>query len=75
VVIFVLNLTGAPVVVNVLDSNNNSFDIAPSDVHQFTDFPFQQVTFRLPNGLAPGTCRVRVFSQSLVSNTATFRML
>jgi len=75
VVIFVSNLTSAPTTVNLLDSNNNSFDVTPQDVHEFTDFPFSQVTFRLPSGLASGTCRVKVLSQSLVSNTATFRIL
>lgn len=78
VVIFTQNLpetfeSGA--IVNLIDSSNKSFEIAPIDVHQFTDFPFSQVTFRLPNGLSSGTCRVRVFSRSLVSNTATFRIL
>jgi hypothetical protein len=75
VVIFVSDLPAAAVTVNLLDSNNNSFDITPQDVHGFTDFPFSQVTFRLPTGLASGTCRVKVLSQSLVSNTATFRIL
>lgn len=74
-VIFVSNLSGSAVVVNVIDSNNNSFEITPIDVHEFTDVPFTQVTFRLPNGLASGTCKVRVFSQSLASNDATFRIL
>jgi hypothetical protein len=78
VVIFTQNLpetfeSGA--IVNLIDSSNKSFEIAPIDVHQFTDLPFSQVTFRLPNGLSSGTCRVRVFSRSLVSNTATFRIL
>ena len=75
VVIFVANLSGAAVTVNLVDSSNNSFDIIPADVHEFTDLPFSQVTFRLPNGLAAGTCKVKVSSQGQVSNTATFRIL
>jgi len=75
VVIFVSDLPAAAVTVNLVDSNNNSFDVTPQDVHEFTDFPFSQITFRLPSGLASGTCRVKVLSQSLVSNTATFRIL
>ena len=78
VVIFVANLPGTStsgVIINLIDGSNKSFEISPFDVHEFTDFPFNQVTFRLPNGLASGTCRVRVFSNSLVSNTATFRIL
>ena len=74
-VIFVANLPSPTLTVNLLDSQNHSFDITPIDVHQFTEFPFQQVTFRLPNGLSSGTCRVKVISNSQVSNTATFRIL
>ncbi|HEV8428215.1 MAG TPA: hypothetical protein VGQ41_09975 [Pyrinomonadaceae bacterium] len=78
VVIFTLNLPESfesGLKVNLIDSSNKSFEITPIDVHQFTEFSFSQVTFRLPNGLSSGTCKVRVFSRSLVSNTATFRML
>ena len=75
VVIFVANLPSQTLTVNLLDNNNNSFDITPIDVHEFTDLQFSQVTFRLPNGLSSGTCRVKVISQSVASNTATFRIL
>ena len=76
--IFVENMPdvqASSVVVNLIDSNNTSFEIIPQDVHGFTDLQFTQITFRLPNGLAPGTCRVKVTTQNLVSNTATFRVL
>ena len=78
VVIFAQNLPEtfeSGTIINLIDSSNKSFEVAPIDVHQFTEFSFSQVTFRLPNGLSSGTCRVRVFSRSLVSNTATFRIL
>jgi hypothetical protein len=78
VVIFAQNLPEAfesGAIINLIDGSNKSFEVAPIDVHQFTDFPFSEVTFRLPNGLSSGTCRVRIFSRSLVSNTATFRVL
>jgi hypothetical protein len=76
VAIFVANLPATPqVTVNLIDSSNKLYEITPVAINQFTEVPFHQVTFRLPNGLSSGTCRVRVFSQSLVSNTATFRML
>ena len=78
VVIFAANLPESfesGVIVNLIDGSNKSFEITPIDVHQFTEFSFSQVTFRLPDGLSSGTCRVKVFSRSLVSNTATFRML
>lgn len=69
------NVTAASVEVNLIDSNNTSFNITPQDVHEFTDLQFTQVTFRLPTGMASGTCRVKVTTQNLVSNTATFRIL
>jgi hypothetical protein len=78
VVIFAQNLPGSSasgVIINLVDSSNQSYEIAPIDVHDFTEFPFSQITFRLPSGLSSGTCKVRVLSRSLVSNTATFRML
>ncbi|HKU75337.1 MAG TPA: hypothetical protein VJR02_15610 [Pyrinomonadaceae bacterium] len=78
VAVFVANMPNVPassVVVNLIDSNNASFNITPVAVHEFTDLQFTQVTFRLPNGLAAGTCRVKVSTQTLTSNTATFRIL
>lgn len=78
VVIFVANLPGTGTsgkTINLIDGSNKSFEIVPIAIHEFTEFPFSQITFRLPNGLSSGTCRLRVFSNSLVSNTATFRIL
>lgn len=74
VVIFVANLPGGAVTVNLVDSANNSFDITPISVNEFTELQFSQITFRLPTGLAVGTCRVKVVSQSGASNIATFRI-
>jgi hypothetical protein len=74
VAIFVANLPDGPVTVNLVDSNNQSYNITPQDVHGFTDLEFNQVTFRLPSGLPVGTCRVKVISQGQESNTATFRI-
>jgi|GEM_PF-1993082 hypothetical protein len=75
VVIFVANLPSPTLTVNLVDNNGSSFNITPIDVHEFTDLPFSQVTFRLPNGMSPGTAKVKVISQGLTSNTATFRLL
>jgi hypothetical protein len=75
VAIFVANMANvSSVTVNLIDSNNQSYDIPSQDVHFMTDFDFAQVTFRLPDNLPPGTCHVKVISQSLASNTATFRI-
>ena len=77
VVIFVSNLAGVPassVVVNLIDNNNQSYDIPAQDVRVVPNFDFTQVTFRLPSNLPAGTCRIKVTAQGLFSNTATFRI-
>ena len=77
VVIFVRRFPSVPpasaVVVNLIDSNNSAQDITALDVRAVPNQDLVQVTFRLPN-LPPGTCRIRVLSQGLVSNIATFRI-
>jgi hypothetical protein len=75
VVIFLANMAVVPsVVVNLVDSQNVSRDITSQDVRLMPDSNFVQVTFRLPDNLPSGTCRVKVVSGSLSSNTATFRI-
>lgn len=78
VVVFVRNLPSVPaasaVVVNLIDSSNNPQDITAQDVRAVPNQDFIQVTFRLPSGLPAGTCRIRVLSQGLFSNTATIRI-
>ena len=76
VLIFVRNLPSVPassVVVNLIDSGNITHDITAQDVRAVPNQDFSQITFRLPN-LPPGTCRIKVVSQGLFSNTATFRI-
>ena len=77
VVIFVRNLPNVPassVVVNLIDSGNNTQDITAQDVRAVPNQDFIQITFRLPSNLPAGTCRIKVVSQGLFSNTATFRI-
>jgi hypothetical protein len=77
VLIFVRNLPNVPassVVVNLIDSGNNTQDITAQDVRAVPNQDFTQITFRLPSNLPAGTCRIKVVSQGLFSNTATFRI-
>ena len=80
VVLFVANLQlaqGEPsssVVVNVVDANNQSFDLAAEDVRLVPRFTFTQVIFRLPDNLAVGTCVVRVKAHGQISNSGTVRI-
>ena len=77
VVILVRNLPNVPasaVVVNLIDSSNNSRDLTTQDVRAVPNQDFTQITFRLPDNLPAGTCRIKVVAQGVFSNTATFRI-
>lgn len=80
VLIFVTNLqlnqgeTASAVVVSLIDSNNQTFNIPAQDVRSVPNQAFTQVTFRLPNGLAVGTCQFSVIAHGQTSNTATLRI-
>jgi len=76
-VIFVINMPIVPassVVVNLIDSNNQSYNITPQDVRVVPNFEFVQITFRLSNNLPVGTCKIKVIAQGQTTNTATFRI-
>jgi hypothetical protein len=76
-VIFVINIPIVPassVVVNLIDSNNQSYNIIPQDARVVANFEFVQITFRLPNNLPVGTCKIKVIAQGQTTNTATFRI-
>ena len=62
------------VVVNLVDSNHQNYDIPAEDVRPVPNFNFVQVVFRLPNNLAVGTCLITVKAHAQVSNVGTFRI-
>jgi hypothetical protein len=78
VLVFVTHLQLLPgepsssVIVHLVDSNNQSYDIPAEDVRR-TSSPVQ-VTFRLPNNLAVGTCTVTIKAHAQVSNAGTIRI-
>ena len=80
VMIFVTNLqlvqgeTASAVVVNLIDQNNQSYDITAEDVRTVPNFGFTQVTFRLPNNLPDGTCVLKVKAHGQSSNIGTIRI-
>ena len=80
VLIFVQNLrlnqgeTSANVIVNLLDANNQSFDVPAADVRAMPNTDLTQVLFRLPDGLATGTCTVTVKAHGQSSNIGTIRI-
>src|SRR5262249_57929176 len=70
-------LPGEPssnVVVNLVDSSNQSFDVPAEDIRSVPNFDFVQVIFRLPNNLAVGTCIVKVKAHGQVTNSASIRI-
>ena len=80
VVIFVQNLQllsgeqSSVVVVNLIDSNNVTYNIPAEDVRVVPTFGFAQVTFRLPNNLAVGSCSISVSAHGQLSNGGTIRI-
>jgi N-acetylneuraminic acid mutarotase len=78
VILFAFNLGLLPaeppssVVVNLVDSNNQTFDIPAQDVRFMSNFV--QVTFRLPDNVAVGTCVVKIKAHNKVSNVGTIRI-
>ena len=80
VMIFASNLqlaqgdTSSAVVVNLVDSTNQPYDILAEDVRPVPNFPFTQIIFPMPNDLPVGTCTVRVTIRDQMSNIGTFRV-
>lgn len=80
VIIFVTNLqlaqgeSPSAVIVNLVGSNNQPYEIGAEDVRFISSFNFTQVTFRLPDSLASGTCLVKVRAHGLESNAGTMRI-
>jgi hypothetical protein len=75
VMVFAANLPAGSVTVNLVDANSQSFDVAAEDVRAVASSDLSQITFRLPDSLAAGTCTVTVKVGSLVSNAGTIRIV
>jgi hypothetical protein len=80
VIVFVRNLPLAQsepataVVVNLIDSNKQSYDVPAESVRAVDNTDFTQVIFRLPDGLAPGACTLAIKIHGQTSNTGTIRI-
>jgi hypothetical protein len=75
VMVFASNLPVGSVIVNLVDASNQPFDVTAEDVRAVANSDFSQITFRLPDTLATGTCTVTVKVGSLVSNAGTIRIV
>ncbi len=80
VIVFVKNLElnpGEPssaVLVRLLSSSNQIFNLQAEDVRAVPNFDFTQVVFRLPNNLPGGTTTVLVAAHGRLSNIGTFQV-
>jgi choice-of-anchor B domain-containing protein len=80
IVLFVTNLqlvqgeAASSVIVNLVGSNNESFNLPAEDVRPVISSNFTQVVFRLPDALAPGTCTIKVKARGQESNPGTIRI-
>ena len=80
VMIFVQNLrlnqgeTAADVIVNLVDGNNQNFDVPATDVRAVPNVDLTQVIIRLPDALATGTCKVTIKAHGQASNMGTIRI-
>jgi hypothetical protein len=80
VILFAANLQLAPgdppssVVINLVDANNQSYNIPAEDVRLVPSFDFTQVVFRLPDNLVVGRCTVTISFHSQLSNPGAIRI-
>jgi hypothetical protein len=80
VMVFVANLhlnpeeTSSAVVVNLIDSINQSYDVPAEDVRLNLVTGYAQVTFRLPDTLFVGACTITVKAHGQVTNSAFIRI-
>jgi len=81
VTIFAANLqlnqgeTATAVVINLIDANNQSFEVAAEDVRLVPNFDLAQIVFRLPDSLSAGACSVTVKAHGQVSNAGIIRIV
>jgi hypothetical protein len=80
VIIFVTNLqldpkeTAGAIIVNMVSSDNQTYEMRAEAVRVVPGFNFTQVVFPVPLNIAPGTCTIKVIAHGLESNAGTIRI-
>lgn len=80
IIVFVTNLqlaqgeSSSSIIVNLISSNNQTYDVPAEDVRAVPNSQFTQVIFRLPDNLSAGTCKIEVKAHGQVSNVGTIRI-
>lgn len=62
------------VLVNLVDADNQTYDVPAESVRQMASTDLVQVVFALPGNLAGGTCTVKIKAHGQTSNTGTMRI-
>jgi hypothetical protein len=62
------------VIVRLVGSNNQIFDVPAEAVRAVPNTEFTQVVIRLPDTLSPGICTLTIRAHGSISNTGTFRI-
>jgi parallel beta-helix repeat protein len=65
----------AAVIVRIVASNSQIFDVQAQDVRSIPGTDLTQVVIRLPDNLVAGTCTVSIRAHTRVSNTGTLRIV
>jgi hypothetical protein len=66
--------SSSAVAVSLIDSNNQTYEIAAEDVRPVPNFPFTQVIFRLPDNTSVGTCSITLKAHGQTSNSGSIRI-
>ena len=80
VIVFVKNFqlltgeTAAAVTIDLVDGNNQVFDVPAETVRPVVNTDLVQVTFRLPSNLSPGKCSVTLKAHGQLSNRGSIRI-
>jgi hypothetical protein len=80
VIVFVQNLqlvageTASAVTINLVDGNNQVFDVPAEIVRPVANTDFVQVMFRLPSNLGAGKCTVTLKAHGQLSNRGSIRI-
>jgi len=79
-ILFVGNLqlaqgeTASSVIVRLIDSANQVFEVAAEDVRLVPNQTFTQVTFRIPDNIGTGSCVVAIKAHGQISNSGMIRI-
>jgi lamin tail-like protein len=68
------NETASSVVVRLIDSTNNVFEVPAEDVRAVPNHTFAQITFRLPDDIASGASVVTIKAHGQTSNSGTINI-